>query len=87
MAEQKARETIEFAGESYMLGRTVVSLALMGQGKYQDALNESRSEPAEALRLANQTIAYFKLGQQEQADNDNELNSGSSLLHASNKLF
>ncbi|NNF17390.1 MAG: tetratricopeptide repeat protein [Gammaproteobacteria bacterium] len=66
-AEKKYRETLEFAGESYLVGRAMLALCLIAQGKYREAHSESLNEKAESQRLAVQSISLLKLERMEEA--------------------
>ena len=66
-AETKFREALEFAGQSYVVGRTMLALSLIGQGNYEEAHNESLKESVEPFRLAVQSITYFKLHETQKA--------------------
>lgn len=67
-AEIAMLDAIEFAGGNYTYAYTVLSLILVAQERFEDALAASEKELGEPWRLAAQSIVYHALGQQEESE-------------------
>ncbi|MBT8077813.1 MAG: hypothetical protein KJO31_04515 [Gammaproteobacteria bacterium] len=68
-AETAMLDAIEFAGGNYTYAYTVLSLILVGQERFDEALAASEKELAEPWRLAAQAIVHYALGR----ENDSEV--------------
>lgn len=66
-AEEKFRTARQFAGEGYTLGRIMLSLSLIGQGEFEQALREIGAETVEPFRLAVQAVALGHLGRRAES--------------------
>lgn len=67
-AAEAFRYAIDFSGGVYPVGQTMLALALLGQGKPDEALLESEKELAEPFRIATQVAIRYALGQQDEAN-------------------
>ncbi len=66
-AESTLRENLRAIGYAYPTGKTLLSLTLIEVGRYDEALAEVKTEPAEPFRLAGLALAHHKLGDTEKA--------------------
>ena len=60
-AETAILDAIEFSGGNYIFANTVLSLTLLAQGRYDEALEASENELGEPWRLAVQSAIYHAL--------------------------
>ena len=67
-AETAMLDAIEFAGGPYISSYTVLSLILVAQEKFDEALEVSEKELGEPWRWASLSLAYGALGKDEESD-------------------